>query len=60
MSVIKETYKILSFVKIFSSKDFFSYFKNSPYILIYNAEEYENIFEKDFIIVNEFVNLFNH
>ena len=59
MSVIKETYKILSFVKIFSSKDFFSYFKKSSYILIYNAEEYENIFEKDFIIVNEFVNLFN-
>ena len=36
--------------------DFFSYFKNnSPYFLIYIAEEYENIFEKD-IILNEFVN----
>ena len=57
MSVTKLTYKILLFVKTFSSKDFFSYFKNnSPYFLIYNAEEYEIVFEEDFIIVDEFVN----
>ena len=57
MSVIKLTYKILLFAKTFSSKGFFSYFKNNnPYFLIHNAEEYENIFEKDFIIIEEFVN----
>ena len=25
-----------------------------PYFLVYNAEAYENIFEKDFIILNDF------
>ena len=55
MSAIKLIYKILLYIKTFSSKDFFSYFKNnSPNFPIYNAEEYGNIFEKDFIILNEF------
>ena len=57
MSSIRFTYKILFFTKTFSSMNFFSYFKNnSPFFLIYNAEEYENIFEEDFIFVDEFVN----
>ena len=52
LSTIKLTYKILSYIKTFSSKDFFSYFKNnSPYFLICNAEEYKNIFDEDFIIL---------
>ena len=55
MSAIKLIHNILLYIKTFSSKDFFFYFKNnSPYFLIYNAEEYENIFEKDFIYLNEF------
>ena len=55
MSAIRLIYKILLYIKTFSSKDFFSYFENnSPYFLVYNAEEYESIFEKDFIILNEF------
>ena len=60
MSVIKLTYKI-QFIKTFSSKDFFSYFKkNSSYFLKHNAEEYKNIFEKCFIISNNIINLLNH
>ena len=58
MSVIKLSYEILLFVETSSSKDFFSHFKNnSPYFLIYNAEQYENIFEEDF---NESENKMNH
>ena len=47
-SIVKLIYKILLYIKPFSSKDFFSYFKNnSPYFLIYNADKFENIFEED-------------
>ena len=54
MSVIELTYKILLFVKTFSVRIFSLILRiTAPYFLIYNAEEYEDIFEEDFIIVNE-------
>ena len=55
LSIARIGYKIILYIKTLSSKDLFSFFKNnSPYFLVYNAEAYENIFEKDFIILNDF------
>ena len=55
IQVLQFFYHLFKYLKTFTSKDLFSYFKNnSHYFLAFHQDEYNEIFEPGFIICKDF------
>ena len=53
--LLKFFYKFFLLIKTLSANDIFTFWRNnSHYFIVYNKEKYEDYFESDFIILNEF------
>ena len=54
--LLKFFYKIFLIIKSFSANDVFTFWKNnSHYFMVYNKNMYDDFFESDFVILNEFI-----